>query len=1166
MNSTHILISIFFSIYFLLNHAFAGYLFPAPECVKTANGHYDSKMLSPVSNILRCRAGQRMKIVTSTSADIETDYCCCNWDETLSAVQTSKNELKFYANRCEFGDGDSKMPIRESLMVHGNDLNCFREEKLMSFKAEINGKIQVMSCCKTIPRTTTTTTTTEQPSTTQTVPSDFENQNKSETRKEVQSFDPNTNISENQASEDPKPPQNETTGTKNATNQSQETQKDQKITLLESQKVVISIMNDLTKTDIEDIDDAILEVDTSPIPHIKLRAASAQSPNVRAASECVYASTTSTEPVKGYMSYDEPGVTLGCRSQQTMISLKTINPDDGNTYNINCCKFDAKLPKLNTLPTILGPPCEFDDYGMLQSYSGVKPGSDLVCDSNSELVTLKTTDLVTQSDVKLACCKLKPTTVTPKITTTTIFPISPSKNVVGAECVYLSDGSIKINYMDYCEDKILCRAQQFVKTLVKSGWDRCCCQFNKDLPYKDAGIKLRAPDCVFKPDGTIRRWSLVASGSDLFCDPGFIMKNVVFYEYGKDESMSCCIKDEPETTTKVVTTTTTAKPVGLTTQAPILPLVGTQCSYNEDHTLKTGFMDVCSDNFACRSKEVKLEVIVPISESAKAKKCCCDYQKDLPPNAPSVPSIIAPKCVYDHEGNVNLWSVVESGNDLGCKSVDNMMTYDLGNDNSKMSCCLKKDAVTIPTTIRTTIMSTSTTVLPTTTTYLPTTTTTAPETTTIQTSTTQMTTTTTNPSSSTYSRVPTKDVILKSAALECVYHKNGTLNLDFMNWFSSTIGCRSQYIMRKIPVQSSDNNKMYTKICCEYSSSLPFDPLLPPLIAPTCYFSSRTSEIARWSIELSGPDIICNTGYYMYNTTILWNEKDTGFSCCQPDGKPIPTMKPAATTAAPSPNQTTASPLTPSNQTGPICRYSAEKSLLIDYMELCGPSLFCPSKYSVLERKSTFTNGNSVNICCCDLQPELPETPPVASVDALKCQFDIYGNINVYSVVSYSSNLICSPGDELRNFTLELSSKMQTMSCCLFKGETTVATTPRMTDAPTTSASQGPDDPNATTDAGSTTIAPTTVFKGKRTAPAKKSPPKRAIGPGECPDCLYPASGPVDSLQMIIQHLKASGPTIGLCPFKTHTLRIIQPLPFMGYKEGRCCCENDQFPLPYSFN
>ncbi|XP_070497163.1 mucin-5AC-like [Chironomus tepperi] len=1159
MKSTHVLLSTFLSIFISFEYSHAGHLFPAPECVLTPKGYYDGRMLRPVSNAIRCRAGQRMKIVTSSSTDTETQYCCCKWDETLTAVQTTQPELKFYANRCEFKDNDSMLPVRESLMVTGTDLYCFRDEKLVSFKAEINGKVQDMSCCQSIPKTTTTTTTV-QPTTTLSAVLD------------VQSG-PTTKAPDAQHPEDPQ------IDPESPKNQSQ------LITLLDSQNVVMSLMKELTKTDMDDgDDDDILQIDTTPVPHIKLRAATTQLPDVTVASECVYASATSTEPVKGYMSYDEPGVTLGCRSQQVMINLTTVNPDDGKSYKVHCCKFDPSLPKLSPVPMVLGHPCEFDDNGMLQSYSGVKPGPDLVCDSSSDLVTVTTTDLVTQTDVTLSCCKLKPvttttatryttsttatTTSTATTTTTTSSTTTSSSNSaipnVGAECVYLSDGTLKTNYMDYCEDNRVCRAQQFIKTVVKGGWDKCCCQFNKDLPYKNLGIKLRALECVFKPDGTIRRWSLVTSGPDLICDPGMIIKESLFYENGKDISMSCCIKDEPETTTRAVVTTTTVKPVGSTTPAPpTIPIVGAQCNYNEDKTLKTAFMESCSANIACRSKEVKLEVLVAIADNVQVKKCCCDYQKDLPAVAPSVPSIIAPKCVYDNDGYVNMWSVVENGNDLGCRSVDNLMTFDLGNENNKMSCCLKKDAVTKPTTIRTTPMTTTTT-----TTSFPATSTTESPTTTIQTSTTQATTSTT---SSAFSRVPTNDIVYKSAALECVYHKNGSLNIDFMEWYSSTVGCRSQYIMQKVQVLSSDNNKMYTKICCEYSSSLPFDPSVPPLIAPTCYFSSRTAELARWSIELSGPDIVCNAGFYMYNATIFWNGKDTGFSCCQPVGKPIPTMKSATTTAAPSPVSTTASPAAiQPNQTAPICRYSANKSLLIDYMERCESTLICPLKHSILELKSALSNGNSVTVCCCDIQPDQPEVPPAASVTAFKCQFDVYGNINVYSVVGYAANLVCGPSDELRNFTLEISSKMQTMSCCLMRGETTVATTPRGTDAPGTTPSlppKGPDDVKSTTTFDSTTNAPTTPYKGKRTVPPRKNiPPKRVIGPGECPDCLYPESGPVDSLQMIIQHLKIPGPTIGMCPFKTHTLRIIQPLTFMGYKEGRCCCSNDEYPLPYSFD
>lgn len=174
--------------------------------------------------------------------------------------------MKFYANRCEFRDDDSKVPARESLMVAGNDLYCFRNEKLVNFKAEINGKIQVMSCCKSIPKTTTSTTTLE-PITTQPSRDNFSNRSNITSGPEAT---PESKLSENQDIQHVVTPES---GPKPQLPQpdSQPPQKDPKITLLDSQKVIVSILNDLTKTDIEDGDDAILQVDTSPVPHIKLR-------------------------------------------------------------------------------------------------------------------------------------------------------------------------------------------------------------------------------------------------------------------------------------------------------------------------------------------------------------------------------------------------------------------------------------------------------------------------------------------------------------------------------------------------------------------------------------------------------------------------------------------------------------------------------------------------------------------------------------------------------------------------------------------------------------------------------------------------------------------------------------------------------------------------------
>jgi len=90
-------------------------------------------------------------------------------------------------------------------------------------------------------------------------------------------------------------------------------------------------------------------------------------------------------------------------------------------------------------------------------------------------------------------------------------------------------------------------------------------------------------------------------------------------------------------------------------------------------------MEDCSQNFVCRAKEIKLEVFVGVSEKIVAKKCCCDFRKEIPGTSHKLPTVIAPKCVYNQAGYINQWSLVEAGTDLGCMATDELMTYDIGN-------------------------------------------------------------------------------------------------------------------------------------------------------------------------------------------------------------------------------------------------------------------------------------------------------------------------------------------------------------------------------------------------------------------------------------------------------------------------------------------------------
>lgn len=150
------------------------------------------------------------------------------------------------------------------------------------------------------------------------------------------------------------------------------------------------------------------------------------------------------------------------------------------------------------------------------------------------------------------------------------------------------------------------------------------------------------------------------------------------------------MKFHPGTTT----VTTTAAPKALA-----------QCSYNDDKTLKTSFMEECMPNLVCRSKEKLVSTYVTMSNKLQVKKCCCDYSPSHPVSNKTAEKILAPQCDYNRDGSINTWSVVSAGDDLICEIGENLMTFDLGSDKNgskEVSCCLRKDATTIVTTLRTT--------------------------------------------------------------------------------------------------------------------------------------------------------------------------------------------------------------------------------------------------------------------------------------------------------------------------------------------------------------------------------------------------------------------------------------------------------------------------------
>jgi hypothetical protein len=113
------------------------------------------------------------------------------------------------------------------------------------------------------------------------------------------------------------------------------------------------------------------------------------------------------------------------------------------------------------------------------------------------------------------------------------------------------------------------------------------------------------------------------------------------------------------------------------------------CYFSADHKVKTDLMELCKPTKKCRVNEVMIDEMV-----GGKKYCCCDQRKELPPPTAQDPKLVAPKCYYDEEGNVNPYTTLVAGLDLICPNTSELMTYT--DENEPTSCCILKSMTTIP--------------------------------------------------------------------------------------------------------------------------------------------------------------------------------------------------------------------------------------------------------------------------------------------------------------------------------------------------------------------------------------------------------------------------------------------------------------------------------------
>lgn len=121
----------------------------------------------------------------------------------------------------------------------------------------------------------------------------------------------------------------------------------------------------------------------------------------------------------------------------------------------------------------------------------------------------------------------------------------------GNDCVYQSDGELKMNYMDFEAKGAYCRAGQTTKMVLDAkNRKRICCEPKKGaVPFYELD-KICPSVCALEDDGvTPMRWSLLMFSPELMCKKGYTIK-VVDLPEGK----KCCCFDD-----KLTTTTTTSE-------------------------------------------------------------------------------------------------------------------------------------------------------------------------------------------------------------------------------------------------------------------------------------------------------------------------------------------------------------------------------------------------------------------------------------------------------------------------------------------------------------------------------------------------------------------------------------------------------------------------------
>jgi hypothetical protein len=133
--------------------------------------------------------------------------------------------------------------------------------------------------------------------------------------------------------------------------------------------------------------------------------------------------------------------------------------------------------------------------------------------------------------------------------------------------------------------------------------------------------------------------------------------------------------------------------------------------------------------------------------------------------------------------------------------------------------------------------------------------------------------------------------------------------------------------------------------------------------------------------------------------------------------------------------------LAPGTVAAQTCIYREDSVERKSFMDVCKPNLGCRSDSELYNTTFESPKGEKIDFCCCEPKTDTPGGNGTTLLEAQVCQFDEFGNVNLFTLMVHGPDLKCKDSENMMTYKMDLDGTEKEYACCWPKDETTVMTT-----------------------------------------------------------------------------------------------------------------------------